>query len=289
MAMKRSLGKSSNSELLVLSSYQWFSAMDKIIELVVEELLSRTSMVEYWISQLVVFQHNNKKRWVSTKYPWRECISEMLIFMSNPTMESFKGLELDRGYVQPMFQDFLEVTNGYEDAYQTKFTGIDNYKLRSLNEYHIKVGLKNGRDLMNTVSHVAYLNNQLLKLKEMIMGNYIRYVKKIAIYDASQSPHKSPEDVEQDYCLAMNRAINHFNKEKGTFKSYLDIWIRKSRNTIYPDSKSFIVRGNSYKNKSFDDYLEHHGGSASNVNDPMSSEDESSMVRELQKHLDKQQ
>lgn len=85
---------------------------------------------------------------------------------------------------------------------------------------------------MQLISHVRYLYGQLQELRHSILGSYRAYIYKVARYDAEA--HALPTDMEdmaQNYFLAADKAMNHFNIQKGAFKSYLDVWIKKARNS----------------------------------------------------------
>jgi len=78
----------------------------------------------------------------------------------------------------------------------------------------------------------AYLYGEIDLLKHELISNYMMYLKKLSIYDAkSMNMRVSQDDLLQNYLIAMQKAINHFNLNSGAFKSYLDIWVKKIRNS----------------------------------------------------------
>ena len=230
------LNGKADDTLHVYSSDQWFKCIDRIMGTIVTSLIEQTSIVEHYVSQLVVYQHNNKKRHLSIKYNWEDSIQKMLEFLAVPTYENFKTIDLDRGYTQAMIYGFRDVVKGYEDTYYRVLKNVSTSmvkELHSVDDYHLRVGKKaHVRDLIQLVNHVGYMTLEMERFRHMILENYTKYIIGVANSDSASSPlMASREDMQQIYYLAANKAINHFNSNKGTFKSYLDIWIKKYRNS----------------------------------------------------------
>ena len=180
-------------------------------------------MPENYMSQLMMFQHRNKKRHVSIAYQWREALGRMADFVACPSRETFDAVVLDRGYSQVMIKNFLKTLNDYERlCMETALS--DNaleYAPGTLLDLEEKVGSK-GPGLMQSKMKVEYLGRCVREFKDIMIGNYAAYIKKKAAYAGN-----AREDMEMVYYMAADKAINHFNPMKGTFKSYLDIWMRK--------------------------------------------------------------
>jgi DNA-directed RNA polymerase specialized sigma24 family protein len=58
------------------------------------------------------------------------------------------------------------------------------------------------------------------------LSSYAGYLKSRSVNE-SKILGSSPDDLSQDFYLAANRAIDHYSSDKGAFKSYLDLWIKK--------------------------------------------------------------
>ena len=175
---------------VIYSSYQWFHVLDTLSELALREMLEHTSLLEYYASQLMVFQHTNKRKAVSLEHKWKAVLSKLSAFIADPTPENFLEVNLDRGYTQSMIFNFLTLVDGYEGTYQKCFLG--SIKSRStglyqqLETYHTKVGVKNARDILQLVSHVKHIFGEYLKVRDQIMLNYHKYISNKAIYETSK-------------------------------------------------------------------------------------------------------
>ena len=226
--------KSSLLPEVIYSSYQWFQVLDTLAELILEAILENSSMLEYYAGQLLVFQHTHKRKAISLEHKWRASLSKLTSFIARPSMELFLDINLDRGYTQSMIFNFLTLMEGYPQTVQRCF--VKPLKKRSLNlydeldSYHARIGAKHKRDILQVVLHISYLFREYLKIRDQIMMNYYAYISNKATYETSKygvTTSYDKEDLHQNYYMATNRAINHFNKDKGTFKSYLDLWLKK--------------------------------------------------------------
>lgn len=229
-------------DLGVWSSDQWFTVMDRMLGLAFRDIIERTTVAEYCVSRLVVFQHSNKRRGLSMRmgrgpdeWEWEDVVSAMLAFMADPGLEKFNALRLDRAYSQEMLVEFLHVTDGYGALVAEAATDPawllteQGAKMRNI---HRAVGIKGRGDLLQTIANVAYVSGQVTTFRNNIIHEYTEYIDRKAAYDAAHHPlHVSAADIRQNYYLAAIKAINHYNQDKGSFKSYLDIWMRKARNT----------------------------------------------------------
>lgn len=237
--MKQSISFINNgaeSDLKIYSSDQWFKCIDRIIASIVASLIEHTSLVEHYVSQLIVYQHANKKRRISIEHKWEEAIERMLYFLERPTSDNFQDIVIDRGFAQTMIFGFNECVAGYMDTYSRVFDdpiGSMRDEYWTLDDYHKRVGKKaNVRDLLCVINHVSYMTSEMEQFRNMILTNYAKYIVGLANSDSSNSPlMTSRENLRQIYYLAANKAINHYNPKRGTFKPYLDLWIKKYRNS----------------------------------------------------------
>lgn len=230
------------SDLGIWSSDQWFTVMDRMLGIAFADLIDRTTVAEYCVSRLVVYQHSNKRRGLSMRmgrktgdWEWENVVSAMLAFIADPTPERFAELRLDRAYAQEMLIEFLSLTAGYADAVARSAVD-DAWRLgagaEKIGRVHRAAGLKHGRDMVQTVANVAYLSGQVTSFRNRIIQEYSEYIDRMAAYDAAHHQLRvSAADTRQLYYLAAMKAINHYNQDRGSFKSYMDIWIKKARNT----------------------------------------------------------
>ena len=223
---------------VIYSSQQWFHVLDTLIEIILEPLIEHTHLIEYYVSQLLVFQHTNKRKGVSYKYKWQEALSLLASFLSKPTIDKLSDIKLDRGFTQSMAFNFLDLTKEYETTFFQCFNAPFDARVlqeyEKLEDYHNRVKLKQKKDMLQLTYHVKHLFNEYLSVRDQILLNYYQYISDKAAYDANYVYKYSgvnKEDLHQNYYLAASKAINHYNKDKGTFKPYLDFWLMKARLT----------------------------------------------------------
>ena len=218
--MPAAASKEPYGKLEVFSSQQWFSALDGFMEEAFRHILEKTNIMHDYISQLMLFQLENKKRRVSLKHKWRDAINAMAAFISSPSLDALRELSLDRGYSEAMLRDFAKRTKGYESAYEDYLRSPMIYgdAAERLAAMHKDVLMREGRDMLQCVLGVNEMLALATETRNMLIGNYLAYLAKTS----------KDSDLAQDYYLTANKAINHFNASKGTFKSYLDIWMKKT-------------------------------------------------------------
>ena len=167
----------------------------------------------------------------------------MIGFMTQPSLNGFVALRLDRAYSQGILREFLKATEGYESMVQAAVNDPSTRMVmwERIEAVHKAVGKKHGHDLLQTVINVTHLDREITNFRNRILQVYSEYIEHMAKYDATHHPLNVTEvDTKQNYYLAAMKAVNHFNQERGSFKSYLDIWLKKARNT------SSHVTGSAY-------------------------------------------
>ena len=208
------------------------------------EIIDKTSVAEYCVSRLVVFQHANKRRGLSMRmgkgaWTWSDVVSGMVSFVAAPSLESFDSLRLDRAYVHGILSEFLRALDGYGSLVEGVLDGdpVAKERLRSM---HVAVGRKKG-GLLQAASEVTRLEREASRLRNRVLQVFSDHVNRMARYDAAgHSLRVSASDTRQNYWLAAMKAVNHFNQDRGAFKPYLDIWLKKARNA------SSHVTGSAY-------------------------------------------
>lgn len=210
----------------ILSDPQWFGILDRLLNSAIETLILDTRMTDHYVSQLVNYQLAHKKRHVGGDTVWTNNISRMLSFLSAPSIETFEAIGFDRGYVFNMLKDFLGLVDGYEAEYERAFHANT---VADLNSFNRRIGAS--RDPLLTIQTVRVYLQAAREVKHGIIAQYDQRVESAAVFDAKHHPLVSDsKDLRQGYYLAANRAVDHFNVQKGAFKTYLDQWIKKSRN-----------------------------------------------------------
>ena len=286
-------------KLNVFSSEQWFSAIDYCIKDAIENLIHSTTLVEYYVSQLINYQLLHKKRNISSKYAWRDNISKSIKFCSNPTISRFMDLNINRDYVYHMLNDFEKITSNYKnvvyESFKYKSDRINKYN-SILDAYHKRVGYHGNNDLLFVINHVSLLKNEYLNIRDLLIKNYKDYAINAAINDHSGLvKYTSIEDMKQNYILPIIKSINRYDVNKGSFKSYLDIWLRKYKDdpTNFVGVSPLSVSGVKYDDFiSFDKDMEEENISINNKNlfdDIVNEKQKKDIVYQLALLVDKDQ
>lgn len=214
-----------------ISSPQLFTILDDMIFLALETISRKTDYIKMCMADLVNYQFYHKKRKISNAYSWADSISFGIAYLQNPDAEYLRSCKLDRGFLISMLEGFLEETAAYERAYikHLRDPSVVVPDLRFTSE-----------DILCEIGGVRYLHGQILEHKHKMVDAYDKYMKRCAHRDAASIPLPiDVSDLIQNYFLVANKAIDHFDLDKGAFKSYLDIWLKKmlhSGNHFYGSS-----------------------------------------------------
>lgn len=270
------------------SSAQWFSVLDSILYSGINHLLQTTTFVQEHVAQLINYQHIHKKRAVSNGLNWRESISLYINFIASPTIENFESLQLDRNLTMQILQGFISNLTQYDDVIVSGFKKSYHIDLRN---YHKSVSATTA-DLYGVYQHVKFCVSQFLELKNILLSHYVLYIEKMANYDSRNSKFVTdPEEIRQNYFLAFNKAVDHFNLSKGAFKSYLDIWITKYRNhhTNYYGTAYIVPSGSEIHSMSVelnDEIMESEDMCCSTSIDIVNEQQQRRLIYELAKLVD---
>jgi len=223
-----------NTELNVFSSEQWFSSLDVCNREAISVMLSSTRLVEHYASQLINYQLHHKKRNVSYRYTWRDNISNLIQFCGDPTLKRFLNLHICRDYIFYMIDDFTRLTTDFRQVLSDSIKHR-NKRLQAnvlMQVFYKKIGFHGDNDILFVINHVEFLKEEYLNIRDLLIHNYKDYAMSKAVADYKNMAHYSDisiDDMRQNYILPIIKAINKYDIDKGSFKAYLDIWIRKYR------------------------------------------------------------
>ena len=86
---------------------------------------------------------------------------------------------------------------------------------------------------------VAYWTEKALTFKHQIIEKYMRLVMLEAHAYATHHKQNNPhiridlDEVAQNFILAVSKAIDKCNANKGTLTSYVQMWLKDARNTVH--------------------------------------------------------
>lgn len=238
------------TDLKIFSSEQWFSALDTCNREAISVMLTSTSLVEHYASQLINYQLMHKKKNISYRYSWRDNISNLIAFCGNPTLKGFLDLHICRDYVFYMIDNFDKLTVDFRsvlfNAIKNRRERLSKYNME-METFYNRIGFHGDNDLLFVINHISFLKKEYLNIRGLLIKNYKDYAMSKAMADynnLNQYRNVSVEDMRQNYVLPILKAINKYDVDKGSFKNYLDIWIRKYRE----DQAHFLGESSSQNN-----------------------------------------
>lgn len=239
--------KSKDPKSLPYSSNQLFTLLDVLLNNAVERIIENSDFVDRVFSSIIAWYNTNKRRKIS-KYNRETTVSVMIAYIKTNDIELkkelYKSLCIERSVSFLIIKQFLDICKDYtrllEDISTTQFPERSNYWERIYNiEVSVSYRKKSNNDLYGVLREITYWFELYGRLKNGIMEKYYRYIFTQVIRESKRSTVKVDiDDMAQNYVVATSKAVDKFLSDKGTFKSYLDHWIK--------DAKTAITSGHYY-------------------------------------------
>jgi len=204
----------------MMSSQQWFQAIDDGLHLGLEIAVNTTDLVPSYLAQLLNYQQLHKKRKLSLTFKCADLMPRLAATIIEPTLPNILSLKLNRHVITMLLSDTVNKTRVTTDGNtlgSNRVVDNDHYLRQPFTKSSVH------RELTSVLAAVADVKYQLYL-------SYKVYLDKVASFDATvRHLNYSQADLEQNYWLAFEKAIVLFNVDSGTFKSYLDLWVKKMR------------------------------------------------------------
>ena len=211
-----------------LSSKQIVSLLNQLINCAIEPLFNNSILARELILQALLQTQTDHRRKISihNKAITTSCITYGII---HKDFNVIKMCELDRNilfkvvlYMEPYLREALKL------EYQLARKDKQSTRLK-LHNISVATGIKN--NLLTVIARwcLPYLNTYL-QFKERIVAKYIKYAYReatIATYNTKL--FIDPKELFKNLLLAIDKAIDKFDANRGTLTSYINQWMMSAK------------------------------------------------------------
>ena len=230
--------KSKDPKSLPYNSSQLFTLLDTLLYTSIDKVIESTDFVDRVFSSIIAWYNSNKRRKIS-KYNRETTISVMISYIKTNDVELkkdiYRSLFIERSVSFLIIKQYLDICKDYcsllDMIATVKYPERSNHWERI---YSIEIALSLRKDydsdLYGTIREIDYWFTVYGQLKVGIMEKYYRYIFTQVVKESKRSTITVDiDDLAMNYVVATAKAVDKFLSDKGTFKSYLDHWIKDAK------------------------------------------------------------
>ncbi len=215
------------------SSYEILTTLDTLLLNAVKPLLLYTKFLDRNLSILSGWYINTARRKVAsqnTKEDFVTLIAALIIAPKKERLTIWKTLKLERTIVFWLLQNWLDIMKNWPKYHASN----DNDALLSCER---KACLLTNENVFQLMQRVDYWFNKAVTFKQSILEKYMRLAMLEAsaycTFQKNNNPHLQIDvnDVSQNFILAVSKAIDKCDADKGTLTSYVKTWLQDARNS----------------------------------------------------------
>lgn len=229
------------------SSHQLLSTLDMLLLHACYPIIERTRFFDRHLGIISGWYSSAARRKIAS-LPSKDRFTALAsaFIVSNDTetrVEIWKKIKLERTIVFWLLNHWLEQMSGWTEAIAEN----NSEKQRSCER---KACFVIHSSVFQIVQHVEFWRNKASEFKQMLMEKYMRYVMVEANnfyqYHRTNNPHMQfdLDEVAQDFCLAVSKAIDKCDSEKGTLTSYIQNWLHDARTNRSEYGTAFSLPSN---------------------------------------------
>ncbi len=286
------------------SSRQLLATLDTLLLCAIKPIITKTRFVDRQLSLLCGWYTNAARRKVASLGSKERFISLVVAFIASNSnsdrIKIFQALKLERTLTFWIVQNWLDSLKGWPEA-------IAKLDFATAQSYERRACVVDNQATFQNMQKVEYWLSKAVAFKHQLMEKYMRYAMVEAqayyAYHRKNNPHiqVNVDDVAQNFILAVSKAIDKCDSDKGTLTSYIKSWLQDARNTTHfrhdyglvfslPTSKRReIARKQSTVNNlpvDMESPEVQNMASSSNVEQELESANVVNTIRRLAKHAD---
>lgn len=235
---------------------QMMTTLDHLLMLALEPIIRHTRFLDRNMPAMLCWYATNTGRKISSVDKEKVLHLMNLYLLADSTSDKvllFKRMRLERNIMFFLIQRFLKLTSEYpklEVAYAKK--RLPRYRV---DMEHIEELVGAGPVLGRIVQRVRSWETEATKFRNQILERFMRYAMMQAQRYCAENPRADPEDVTQNFLVAVNKAVNKMNADKGTLAPYAGSWITNAKHSpshpheygiaysISPHAKRAVAKG----------------------------------------------
>lgn len=229
------------------SSHQLLSTLDQLLLNACLPIIDRTRFFDRHLGIISGWYASAARRKLAS-LPSKERFTALTsaFIISNSTEEriaAWKALKLERTLVFWLLNNWQETMSEWTDAVDAK-----DYDKKQVIERRACFIVHSS--IFQIKQHVDFWLTKATEFKQMLVEKYMRYVMVEVVnfskYQKQHNPHMQfdLDEVAQDFCLAVSKAIDKCDTEKGTLTSYVQKWLQDARTNRSEYGTAFSLPSN---------------------------------------------
>lgn len=212
---------------------QMMTALDQLIHLGIDPIIENTTFIDQHIPAILCWYATNTGRKISTVDKPRVLHLLNLYLLADRRKDKvrlFRKLKLERNIGFYLLARFLAVTEGYlqlEVRYAQKRLPSIRY---AMEDFECATG-GNRKTLGRVIQRVRSWTNEAVFFKNQIIERYFRHAVMQANRFSRDNERIEMEEVSQNFILAISKAVNKMDADKGVLTSYINRWIDNAKHS----------------------------------------------------------
>lgn len=211
---------------------QMMTTLDQLLMLAVEPIIRHTAFVDRNMPAMLCWYATNTGRKISSvDKPKVLHLMNLYLLADNPVdkVRLVRRMKLERNILFFIIKRFLSLTKEYtklEAAYAQRRLVSRRLKMEEIEQL---VG--GGKNLGRVVQRVKSWQDEAVKFRNQILERFMRHSMMQAHRFHRENPRTNLEDVTQNFVVAVNKAVNKMNPDKGTLAPYAQNWITNAKHS----------------------------------------------------------
>jgi len=197
-----------------------------------EPILFNSNFIETHLASLVAWYSNTQRRKIAGEEK-EITVSKILVFLNTKEkhrkLHLLKDIGLERNIYLLILEDFSRITDSYVKSHNSNLIKTDEHEIIDTKNIESKVLWLND-SLYGVIRTINKWKKTAITFKQQIMEKYIRLAVLQAAKDYALYAYKiSIDDLFQNYMIAVSKAIDKSNPNKGVLTSYIQDWFKNAK------------------------------------------------------------
>ncbi len=235
---------------------QMMTALDQLLMLAVEPIIRHTEFFDRNMPAMLCWYATNTGRKISSVDKPKVLHLMNLYLLADKAQDKVRlvrRMKLERNILFFIIKRFCTLAKDYpklEVLYAQKRLPSRRIAMERIEQL---VGA--GKNLGRVLQRVKSWETEATKFRNQILERFMRHAMMQAVKFNRENPRTDLEDVTQNFVLAVNKAVNKMNPDKGTLAPYTQNWITNAKHSptqsheygiaysLSPHAKRAVARG----------------------------------------------
>lgn len=222
--VKESLGRYTDNQLMTV--------LDQMIHSMIEPVIRHTRYLDLVVPTVLSWYCDNTGRKIALCGNKEQVFTHLAMFLhaksAKDKYEIYKQIGFERNLSIFFVKEFLRIC---KDVESLELRAVHNDKAARSKLAVLCQDLHADSNLARVVQNARSWYEEAVSLRNKIVEKYMRYGMMQATYACKTNGRLELDDVSQNLMLAVTKAVNKVNPEKGVLTSYVTNWITQSRHS----------------------------------------------------------